>query len=69
MSPRPGRPSRSDRPSGCMAVQSALTCSDAAAAVRSDLAARRVAGVDAFRERFDRARNSTAICLPPWGPC
>jgi len=34
----------SDRPSGCMAVQSALTCSDAAAAVRSDLAARRVAG-------------------------
>ena len=46
----------SDRPSGCMAVQSALTCSDASAAVRSDLAARRVAGVDAFRERFDRAQ-------------
>ena len=46
----------SDRPSGCMAVQSALTCSDAAAAVRSDLAARRVAGVNAFRERFDRAQ-------------
>src|SRR5260370_5447494 len=46
----------SDRPSGCMAVQSALTCSDAAAAVRSHLAARRVAGVDAFRERFDRAQ-------------
>jgi hypothetical protein len=39
-----------------MAVQSALTCSDAAAAVRSDLAARRMAGVDAFRERFDRAQ-------------
>ncbi|MCU1467734.1 MAG: TetR family transcriptional regulator [Actinomycetia bacterium] len=46
----------SDRPSGCMAVQSALTCSDASAAVRSDLAARRMAGVDAFRERFDRAQ-------------
>ena len=46
----------SDRPSGCMMVQSALTCSDAAAAVRSDVAARRVAGVDAFRERFDRAQ-------------
>ena len=46
----------SDRPSGCMIVQSALTCSDAAAAVRSDVAARRVAGVDAFHERFDRAQ-------------
>jgi len=46
----------SDRPSGCMAVQSALTCSDAAATVRSDLAARRAAGVEAFRERFDRAQ-------------
>ena len=46
----------SDRPSGCMAVQSALTCSDASAAVRSDVAARRMAGVDAFRERFDRAQ-------------
>ena len=47
----------SDRPSGCMAVQSSLTCSHASAAVRSDLAARRVAGVDAFRERFDRAQR------------
>jgi AcrR family transcriptional regulator len=46
----------SDRPFGCMAVQSALTGSDGAAAVRSDLAARRVAGVNAFRERFDRAQ-------------
>jgi AcrR family transcriptional regulator len=45
-----------DRPSGCMVVQSALTCSEEAAAVRSGLAARRVAGVDAFRERFDRAQ-------------
>jgi hypothetical protein len=39
-----------------MVVQSALTCSEEAAAVRSGLAARRVAGVDAFRERFDRAQ-------------
>jgi hypothetical protein len=39
-----------------MVVQSALTCSDASEAVRSGLAARRVAGVDAFRERFDRAQ-------------
>jgi AcrR family transcriptional regulator len=46
----------SDRPSGCMAVQSALTCSDAAAAVHSEVAALRVAGVNAFRERFDRAQ-------------
>ena len=46
----------SDRPSGCMAVQSALTCSDAASAVHADLSARRVAGLDAFRERFDRAQ-------------
>jgi AcrR family transcriptional regulator len=46
-----------DRPSGCMVVQSALTCSDASAAVRSHLAAHRVAGVDAFRERFDRAQE------------
>jgi AcrR family transcriptional regulator len=45
-----------DRPSGCMAVHSGLCSSDAAAAIRSDLAARRVAGVDAFRERFDRAQ-------------
>jgi AcrR family transcriptional regulator len=45
-----------DRPPGCMVVQSALTCSHAAAAVRSELAARRAARVDAFRERFDRAR-------------
>ena len=53
----------SDRPSGCMAVQSALTCSDAAAAVHSDLAARRVAGVDAFRERFDRAQADGDFAL------
>jgi AcrR family transcriptional regulator len=46
----------SDRPPGCMIVQSALAGSEAAAAVRSDVAARRVAGVDAFRERFDRAQ-------------
>jgi hypothetical protein len=39
-----------------MAVHSGLCSSDAAAALRSDLAARRVAGVDAFRERFDRAQ-------------
>ena len=45
-----------DRTSGCMVVQSALTCGDGAEAVRSGLAARRVAGVDAFRERFDRAQ-------------
>jgi AcrR family transcriptional regulator len=44
------------RPPGCMVVQSALTCGDAAESVRSDLAARRVAGVDGFRERFDRAQ-------------
>ena len=47
----------SDCPTGCMAVQSALSCSDAAAAVRSDLAARRVGAVDVFRERFDRAQQ------------
>jgi AcrR family transcriptional regulator len=46
----------SDCPPGCMAVQSVLACSDAGAAVRSDLAGRREAGVDAFRERFDRAQ-------------
>jgi hypothetical protein len=39
-----------------MVVHSGLCCSDAAAAIRSDLAARRVAVVDAFRERFDRAQ-------------
>jgi AcrR family transcriptional regulator len=46
----------SDRPSGCMAVQSALSCSDAAATVCSDLATRRMAGVDAFRQRFEKAQ-------------
>ncbi|WP_089102858.1 TetR/AcrR family transcriptional regulator [Streptomyces hyaluromycini] len=46
----------SDCPAGCMAVQSVLACSDAGAALRTDLAGRREAGVDAFRERFDRAQ-------------
>src|SRR5260370_4385768 len=46
----------SDRPSGRMALQAALTCSDAAAAFRADLPARRGAGVTAFRARFERAQ-------------
>ncbi|GEJ57397.1 TetR/AcrR family transcriptional regulator [Anaeromyxobacter diazotrophicus] len=42
-------------PRGCLLVQGALACGDAAESIRRELAARRSAGVAALRERFERA--------------
>jgi len=42
-------------PAGCLLVQGALVCGDAADAVRRDVAARRAAGVAALRRRLQRA--------------
>jgi AcrR family transcriptional regulator len=43
-------------PRGCLIVQSALACGEAAESVRREVAARRVSGECAVRERFERAR-------------
>jgi AcrR family transcriptional regulator len=42
-------------PRGCLLVQGALVCGEAAESVRRELAARRAAGEAAIRERFERA--------------
>jgi AcrR family transcriptional regulator len=42
-------------PRGCLMVQGALVCSEAAESVRRELIARRVAGEAAIRQRFERA--------------
>jgi AcrR family transcriptional regulator len=42
-------------PQGCLAVQGALACGDAADAIRQELISRRVAGEAALRQRFERA--------------
>jgi len=44
-----------DRPAGCLLVQAALSCSEASDSVRQELIARRKAGEDALRDRFERA--------------
>jgi AcrR family transcriptional regulator len=48
---------RSDRrnPPGCMMVNAALSCGDAAESVRRELAARRKAGDELLRKRLERA--------------
>ena len=43
-------------PRGCLIVQGALACGETAESVRRELAARRVAGEVAVRQRFERAR-------------
>ena len=43
-------------PRGCLIVQGALACSEAAESVRRELAARRSAGEAAIRARFERAK-------------
>ncbi len=43
-------------PRGCLIVQSALACGETAESVRREVAARRVAGESAVRQRFERAR-------------
>jgi len=50
-------------PHGCLAVQGALACGEAADSVRKELAARREAGVASLRRRFHRARAQGD--LPP----
>ncbi|HZW32796.1 MAG TPA: TetR/AcrR family transcriptional regulator [Isosphaeraceae bacterium] len=44
-------------PRGCLLVQGALACGETAESVRRELAARRLAGEDAVRQRFERART------------
>ncbi len=44
-------------PRGCLLVQSALVCADAAESVRAELAARRAEGERALRRRFERAKK------------
>jgi AcrR family transcriptional regulator len=43
-------------PSGCLVVQGALVCGEAADCIRQELVSRRVAGEAAVRRRFKRAR-------------
>jgi AcrR family transcriptional regulator len=43
-------------PRGCLIVQAALACGETAESVRREVAARRVAGEVAVRQRFERAR-------------
>jgi AcrR family transcriptional regulator len=50
-------------PPGCLAVQGALSCGEAAQAVKDALAARRAAGQAALRERLERAKAERD--LPP----
>ena len=44
-------------PPGCLAVQGALSCGEAAESVKKALAARRAAGQAALCERFERAKT------------
>jgi AcrR family transcriptional regulator len=44
-------------PRGCLMVQSALACGDAADSIRQELASRREAGEAALRRRFQRAKR------------
>jgi AcrR family transcriptional regulator len=44
-------------PSGCLMVQGALACGEAADRIRRELISRRAAGEAALRQRFERARS------------
>jgi len=44
-----------DHPPGCLAVQGALTCGDAAESIKQELVSRRAKGEQDLRERFERA--------------
>jgi AcrR family transcriptional regulator len=44
-------------PRGCLAVQGALTCGEAAQSIKDELCRRRSAGEQALRERFERAKG------------
>lgn len=43
-------------PPGCLAVQGALTCGDAAESIKQELCKRRAAGEQELRQRFERAK-------------
>ena len=43
-------------PAGCLAVQGALTCGDAAEFIKQELCKRRTDGEQALRQRFERAK-------------
>lgn len=45
-----------DNPRGCLAVQGALSCGEAAESIKNELCGRRAAGEAALRERFERAK-------------
>jgi AcrR family transcriptional regulator len=45
-----------DHPPGCLAVQGALSCGDAAETIKQELMARRAQGEDDLRLRFERAK-------------
>ncbi len=45
-----------EHPPGCLAVQGALSCGDAADPIRRELTARRAAAEATLRERFERAK-------------
>jgi AcrR family transcriptional regulator len=56
-------PSDPRTPTGCLVVQGALACGDAARSVRKEIAARRAAAKAALRRRFQRAKREGD--LPP----
>lgn len=45
-----------DNPPGCLGVQGALSCGDAAESIRAELCARRTSFETALRKRFERAK-------------
>ena len=45
-----------DNPRGCLAVQGALSCGEAAESIKNELCGRRAAGEAALRARFERAK-------------
>src|SRR5262249_62048397 len=47
----------SHNPGGCLVVQGALACGEAAESVRRELVAVRAAGLDLIRKRLERARR------------
>jgi AcrR family transcriptional regulator len=56
-------------PPGCLAVQGALSCGDAAESVKQELCKRRSDGERALRERFERAKKDgdLAVDVDPAG--
>lgn len=43
-------------PAGCLAVQGAMSCSEASEAIKNELCSRRAAGEAELRQRFERAK-------------